>query len=77
MSISKRLELMLSQAGDLRILKQCDSQTCQGQNRLYNRIGKTQDRVFWAYSCERCNDYLYLPVPQKDRLRDKVVRLIT
>jgi len=61
------LELITGQAGDKVILRVCDSKTCMGQKRLFNRVGLSTFKRSWVYTCERCDNYCYLQVKSQER----------
>ena len=61
------LELITGQAGDKIILRVCDSKTCMGQKRLFNRVGLSTFKRSWVYTCKRCDNYYYLQVKSQER----------
>jgi len=70
----KDLELITGKDGELKIVRECNSQRCGGKKRVYQRIGMTQDKVHWAYSCSLCDNYLYTPIPASERMAGIKVR---
>lgn len=72
--MAKLDDLMYGVDGELRIVRPCPSQRCGGKERVFHRIGKTQDQVHWAYHCPICDNYLYTAIPASERMRDIKVR---
>lgn len=69
----QQLELLTGMSGDLKILKECKSQRCDGRLRTFERISMTPDKYHWVYTCAVCGNYYYTPT----RPQDRVVRLVT
>jgi len=61
------LENIIGVSGDLKLKRVCDSKTCMGQRRLFNRVGLSTFKRSWAYTCERCDNYYYLQVKSQER----------
>ena len=70
--MTNKLDNITGIPGELRILRECKK--C-GHERLFNRIGMTHDKIFWYYTCERCDNEIYLSTTPQQRLRE--VRLRT
>lgn len=60
-------------SGEMTISRDCYSQTCKGEKRVFLVQGTTTDNHKWVYKCIRCDEIKHLPaVPYLPRRRFQI-----